>query len=149
MINKPFNELVIEDGKVLWIKNKKMHLSIKEISWKYICDHAGQNILAQGFFKPKKVVSPDKNLYGNVSGALSFGCNIAEVEVNTETGKVELLNVWSAYDVGQPINLMAVKGQIFGGICQGFGWALMENMKLSKKGQLLNSSFLDYQIPTT
>jgi len=149
IMDKPVKELQIDNNKVSWTKNKKIYLSIKEISWKYICDHAGQNIIAQGFFKPKKVEYPTKKLFGNISGALSFGCNVAEVEVNTETGKIELLNVWSAYDVGQPINLMAVKGQIYGGICQGFGWAIMENMKLDKKGKLINSSFLDYQIPTT
>jgi len=148
MMNKPIKELVIKNDAVVWIRDVTQRLSIKKIAWQYTCDNSGQNMLGQGFFKPE-VVCPDKNLYGNISGAYSFGCNIAEVEVNTETGEVKVLDVWSAYDVGQPINPMAVEGQIFGGINQGLGWALMEDMKYGKDGKLLNPTFLDYQIPTT
>ena len=149
MLKKPINELSMEDDSVVWLKNKINKLSIKEISWKYICDNAGQNLLAQGFFKTKGTQYPDKDLYGNVSTGLSFGCNAAEVKINIETGEIELVNVWSAFDVGQPINPIAVEGQIYGGICQGFGWAILEEMKLNKEGKLLNPSFLDYQIPTS
>ena len=148
MMNKSTEELIMKNDAVVWTRDVTQRLSIKKIAWQYTCDNAGQNMLGQGFFKPD-VVYPDKKLYGNISGAYSFGCNIAEVEVNTETGEVKVLDVWSAYDVGQPINPMAVEGQIFGGINQGLGWALMEDMKYGKDGKLLNPTFLDYQIPTT
>lgn len=148
IVNKPVRELAMSNDSVVWIKNEKVKVSIKEISWKYICDNAGQNLLAQGSFRPKNIVFPDEDFYGNYSGAYAYGGTVAEVEVDTRTGKVDLLNIWAAFDVGQPINPIALEGQIIGGAIQGFGWALMENLVINEEGKLLNPSLLDYQIPT-
>jgi CO/xanthine dehydrogenase Mo-binding subunit len=148
IMNKKEDELDMINNCIVWKKDIGEKISIRDVASEYAYDHAGLNILGQGFFKPKDVVSPNKDFYGNVSGGYSFGSNVAEVEVNICTGEVKLLNVWSAYDVGQPINPIAVEGQVFGGIIQGFGWALMEELEFNKEGKLINTDFLDYQIPT-
>ena len=73
---------------------------------------------------------------------------MAEVEVNTKTGQIKVSNIWAVHDVGQPINRLALEGQLQGGIAQGYGWAVMEHLKHNEKGKVANACFLDYQIPT-
>jgi carbon-monoxide dehydrogenase large subunit len=80
--------------------------------------------------------------------AYPTGAAVAEVEVDPETGAVELLRYLSVDDVGQPINPMILHGQVHGGIAQGAGQALSEHVVYSPdSGQLVTASFLDYGVP--
>ncbi len=148
MMNIPADQLKIKDGHVVWERDENRKVSYQEIAWQYVCDNSGEMLMAQGSFMPD-VEYPDEDDFGNISGGYAFACNIAEVEVNTETGEIDVNEMWGAYDVGQPINPAAVRGQICGGMGMGFGWAVMEDMKYDEDGQLMNPNFLDYQIPTT
>jgi aerobic carbon-monoxide dehydrogenase large subunit len=76
------------------------------------------------------------------SGA--YGC---EVEVDPETGKVEILSFCAADDFGNIVNPMIVEGQVQGGLAQGIGQALLENCVYDENGQLLSGSFMDYAMP--
>jgi CO/xanthine dehydrogenase Mo-binding subunit len=76
-----------------------------------------------------------------------YGTQIAEVEVNPDTGEVHLKRVWAAHDVGQAINPMHVEGQIQGAISQAQGWTLLEDFVM-EEGQLRTKSYADYLIPT-
>jgi xanthine dehydrogenase molybdenum-binding subunit len=78
----------------------------------------------------------------------SFITQIAEVEVNKETGEVKLLKFVCIQDVGQAANPLSLEGQIQGGAAQGLGWAIMEKM-IFHDGVLLNPSFMDYAMPTS
>jgi len=81
-------------------------------------------------------------------GNFPNGCQIAEVEIDLETGKVDLVNMVIVGDVGTVINPLLLKGQIHGGVTQGVGQALFENIVYeSGSGQLLSASFLDYTMP--
>jgi CO/xanthine dehydrogenase Mo-binding subunit len=82
----------------------------------------------------------------SISGIV-FGTHIVEVEVDEDTGKVEVINAVAAHDVGKAINPMLVEGQIEGGISQGLGYGLFEDL-VCKNGVVLNDSFLDYKIAT-
>jgi carbon-monoxide dehydrogenase large subunit len=76
------------------------------------------------------------------------GCQIAELEIDPETGVIELTRYTAVDDVGFELNPLLVKGQIMGGIAQGAGQALMEEIKYDPEtGQLLSGSFLDYTMP--
>lgn len=76
------------------------------------------------------------------------GCQIAEVEIDPETGNVELVGMHIVDDVGTVINPLLLEGQIHGGVAQGVGQALFENMVYDEKsGQLLTASFQDYCMP--
>ena len=81
-----------------------------------------------------------------VGGSFS-GC-IADVEVDPETGKVSILRFTSVQDAGRAIHPSYVEGQMQGGSAQGIGWALNEEYSMSPDGAMLNSSFLDYRMPT-
>ena len=76
-----------------------------------------------------------------------FGTHIAVVEIDTETGQVEILRYVAVDDVGNVINPMIVEGQLHGGIAQGIGQALWEGAVYSESGQLLTGELLDYAVP--
>jgi CO/xanthine dehydrogenase Mo-binding subunit len=77
-----------------------------------------------------------------------MGTHMVDVEVDTETGKVQILRYTAAQDVGRAIHPDYVEGQIQGGVAQGIGWALNEEYYYDKDGHLMNASYLDYRIPT-
>ncbi len=79
----------------------------------------------------------------------TFGGMIVDVEVDPETGKVQILRCTSFMDVGQAIHPSYAEGQLQGGVVQGIGWALWEEYFYSQDGTMLNSSFLDYRMPTS
>jgi carbon-monoxide dehydrogenase large subunit len=82
-------------------------------------------------------------------GAATFpnGCHIAEVEVDPETGVVELMKYVCVNDFGTVVNPLIVAGQLHGGVVQGVGQALMEMTVYDSDGQLLTGSFMDYAMP--
>ena len=79
----------------------------------------------------------------------SIGVHIVDVEVDVETGKVEILRYTAVQDAGKAIHPAYVEGQIQGGAVQGIGWALNEEYVYNDSGVMLNSSFLDYRMPTS
>ena len=78
----------------------------------------------------------------------AFALHIVDVEVDAETGKVDILRYTALQDVGKAIHPAYVEGQIQGGAVQGIGWALNEEYRFDDEGQMLNSTFLDYRMPT-
>jgi len=77
-----------------------------------------------------------------------FATHIVDVEVDPETGKVEILRYTATQDVGKAIHPDFVEGQIQGGVVQGIGWGLNEEYIYDDEGHLVNASFLDYRMPT-
>src|SRR5690242_18751648 len=75
------------------------------------------------------------------------GCHVAEVEVDPQTGFVELVNYSCVNDFGTLVNPMIVEGQLHGGVVQGIGQAYMEQAVYDEEGQLLTGSFMDYAMP--
>lgn len=80
--------------------------------------------------------------------AYVFGCQVAEVEVDTVTGEVQVLGIWAAHDVGRAINPRGVEGQIEGAVVQGMGQALMEDYH-TVEGVSTTDSFAKYILPTS
>ena len=75
------------------------------------------------------------------------GCHVAEVEVDPDTGVVEIVKYNSVNDFGTIINPLLVAGQVHGGVVQGIGQALMEKTAYDADGQLLTGSYMDYAMP--
>jgi CO/xanthine dehydrogenase Mo-binding subunit len=88
------------------------------------------------------------NLNPGGSGG-SYSANIVDVEVDAETGKVEILRYTAFQDAGTAIHPGYVEGQIQGGTSQGIGWALNEEYVMSEDGRMLNPTLLDYRMPTS
>ena len=79
----------------------------------------------------------------------SFSANIVDVEVDPETGKVEILRFTAVQDVGKAVHPSYVEGQMQGGSVQGIGWALNEEYFMGDNGTMKNSTLLDYRMPTS
>jgi CO/xanthine dehydrogenase Mo-binding subunit len=79
--------------------------------------------------------------------AYVFGAQVAEVEVDTVTGEVQVLGIWAAHDVGRAVNPQGVEGQIEGGVVQALGQGLMEDYKLAD-GHTTTHGFAKYILPT-
>ncbi len=98
----------------------------------------GEPLVERGAYTPRGK--------GLVTPAFSFGAQTAEVEVDQETGLVEVKKMCTAHDCGTVINPTSVEGQLEGSIHMGLGYALTENFVM-EKGKTLNTTFLDYKIP--
>ena len=98
------------------------------------------------FYEPSSEFQ-DKDYKGNVSGCYAFAAQAVEVEVDTLTGKVNVLNVHVGQDVGKVLNPLGLEGQIEGGVIMGMGYALSEEM-IFEDGYLRNPTFHDYKVPT-
>ena len=75
--------------------------------------------------------------------------HIVDVEVDLETGKVDILRYTTFLDAGKAVHPSYVEGQMQGGALQGIGWALNEEYYFTEDGTMANSSFLDYRMPTS
>ena len=101
--------------------------------------------MAEHFYDPP-TEEPDSSGHGNKSAAYAFAFHGAEVEVDEETGEVRVLRIIAAHDVGRVINPLGAQGQVEGGVAQGIGFAVMENL-FGDGGQRLYSNMQDYKIP--
>lgn len=140
----PVENLELKSGKIGPKDDWDKALTIKEIA-SYAAYTEGRIISGKGRFfdpeAPKFVRGEGSHGFPN----LVYGCQIAEVEVDTETGRVQVLKIVAAHDVGKALNPKGVEGQLEGGIVQGIGYALTEGV-IERDGRNLNPSFLDYKI---
>jgi 4-hydroxybenzoyl-CoA reductase alpha subunit len=123
------------------------YLPFNEVAVQATVSRHGAPVVGTGFYEPPTVLPDPETKYGNISPAYPFACQIAEVEVDPDTGQVTVTNFIGAHDVGRAINPMATEGQIRGGVTQGLGWTLMEDMAY-ENGKLINPDFVDYIVPS-
>ena len=127
-------DVEFEDGVFINRKNPEEKMSFKQLAGKLT--QTGGPITASATSNPR-VVAP------------AFAGNIVDVEVDPETGKVEILRFTVFQEAGQAAHPSYVEGQMQGGAVQGIGWALNEEYFYTEDGTLANSSFLDYRMPTS
>jgi len=108
----------------------------------------GVNPAAYGFFVPPRRYFDVNTGLGVSYPAYTFAATAVEVEVDLETGQVDVVKIWPAMDVGKAIDPLMVDGQIHGAISQGMGFALMEDLRLDG-GRVLNPNFTDYIVPSS
>lgn len=139
--------LDIDDGVFVNKESGEWLGSFKDVIRKLTNARSSRPFVATGYFTPNTVLPDPETNYGNLSPTYPFGAHIAEVEVDTETGKVEVVNYVAANDVGKAINPLLCSGQLEGGVHQGIGWALTEQI-IVRDGEVVNRNLLDYKIPT-
>jgi carbon-monoxide dehydrogenase large subunit len=88
-----------------------------------------------------------RHVHEAAPSAFPNGCHIAEVEIDPETGVVDVVRYTAVNDFGTVVNPMLVAGQLHGGVAQGIGQALMENVRYDEHGSLLTGSYMDYAMP--
>jgi len=131
-------ELMIRDRRIYIKGNPEKSVSVAEVTRNAIYNFDGEcaNISGKGSWEPKSSAPPTAAYF-------------AEVEVNTETGKVTVLKFVTAVDSGKAINPMMVEGQAEGGIAQGIGYALTEDYVFNQStGVVVTNNFDTYRIPS-
>lgn len=140
MLEASVSDVTLEDGKFSVAGSPQKAVAFADVA----ATANLSNTLAPGiepglettvFFEPDACVFP-------------FGTHIAVVEIDKETGDVELTRFVAVDDCGRQINPLLVQGQIHGGIAQGVGQAMWEGVEYDDDGQLLTSTFMDYAMPT-
>ena len=140
-------ELGIKDGYIFRNENPNDKLSYWELAERV--KERGDSLIAEASFFPHTDKPDSQTGQGEkVYVAYTFVTQIIEVEVDIDTGVVEVLNVYTAADIGKAINPKNVEGQIEGGTVQGIGMALMEEQVI-KEGITLNPDLTGYLIPTS
>src|SRR5947209_6981142 len=135
MLEASADDMELRDGKVM----------VKGVPEKFV---TLQQIAANSmrFGAPYEPVFGRGRSANRVSSPM-FTAHLAKVAVDPETGEVRVLDYIAAQDVGRAINPAEVEGQIHGGVVQGIGWALFEEMVYDESGQLLTSTLMDYALP--
>jgi CO/xanthine dehydrogenase Mo-binding subunit len=109
---------------------------------------SGVELDVEGTFTAPKCEYDHETSQGTTYLQFTYGAVTAEVEVDTETGKVQVTKITTAYDIGKAINPLGVEGQIEGGTIQGLGYGIMENL-IHVDGVVQNPNLGDYYIPTS
>ena len=133
MLDCGTEEVVFERGQVRRV-NSQQTVSLTEISYKAQC---GSNTAAEATVTHSSPVSPPPYMVGMV-----------EIELDRRTGKVDIIDYMAVVDCGTPVNPALARIQAEGGIVQGIGHTLMENVTYDQRGRPIESSFMQYKLPT-
>ncbi len=126
-------------------ENPELQVTLEEILRAAHYREQGTMVVEEAFYDPPNEMLDARTGRGNMSCTYIFGVQGAEVAVDLETGVVKVLRLAAAHDVGQVLNQQTIKGQIYGAVVQGLGYALSEEYR-THKGRNLNPNFLDYKI---
>jgi len=140
-------ELVLSEGNVLDRATGQRLESIGKIIRGLHFGARNELVMTTDFYEPPSTAPDDKHM-GNISPCYAFGTHVAEVEVDLDLGVIKVLRITAAHDVGRVINRLGIEGQVEGGIAQGIGYCLTEELK-TEAGRILNPSFTDYKLCTT
>lgn len=144
---KTYPEMYFEGGYVVPHGDHDARLSFAELA--RIAEELGEKLDAEGCYFPITTApDPETGQGERIYMSYTFVTQIAEVEVDTGTGRVDVLRIVTAPDVGQAIHPQNVEGQIEGGTVMGIGMALSEEIAYNAEGYLLNHDLSTYLIPT-
>ena len=139
MLDANADDMEFEDGSFN-VTNSNQSLSFAEVAFaayvpaKYPLDELEPGLSEKAFYDPPNFTYP-------------AGAHVCEVEVDPETGVVEVVQFVAVDDFGNIVNPMIVEGQVHGGLAQGIGQALLEHGVYDDTGQLLSGSYMDYTMP--
>ncbi len=139
------DELDLAGGYLFESENPSNRVAIKDVLAEG--RKRGYSLEASSLFQPRTVTQDENGLSPRAFITYLFASHAAEVLVDVETGEVSVQRVVAVHDVGKAINPQLVEGQIEGGVTQGLGMVLMEEV-VRREGRLLNANFTDYLLPT-
>ena len=138
-------EVAFGNGETYNLQHPSQRIAFKDLAYEMYM--RGIPPAEYGFIKARRGVPDPQTGQGDPYAAYTFGCTIAEVEVDLETGQVEVLKLIPGVAAGKIIQPAVVKGQVYGCGMLGLGYALTERV-LRREGKMLNPTYIDYLIPT-
>jgi xanthine dehydrogenase molybdenum-binding subunit len=146
-LDLPADQLDLRGGKVVRERDGEVLKDLGKVIRSLHFGKQGNMVVAEHYYEPPSEAQ-DREFKGDVSPAYAFATQVAEVEVDTETGVVRVLRITAAHDVGRVINRMGIEGQVHGGVVMGLGYALSEEL-LIEEGKVANPSFREYKLITS
>lgn len=148
----PADGLVCRDGRVFPRQDPARGIAYKDLALGYTFPNGnsiGGPVIGHGRYIATGLTNLDPETgQGRPAQFWTYGAHAVEIEVDTETGEIEVLKIATALDAGKVLNPLLCRGQVVGGIVQGLGSAVLEGFRFDDKGRLLNPNFVDYKIPT-
>jgi carbon-monoxide dehydrogenase large subunit len=133
-------DLILSDGRVVARGAPERFLSFAELARLALPGPALKSGIPPGI--------SEEDFFATDKRPFPYGVHVASVDVDKETGKIEILDYLVTEDVGRKINPMIIEGQMAGGLAQGIGGALLEEFVYNEDGQPLATTFMDYLMPT-
>lgn len=127
-------ELILHSEHIVFKENKEIALPLSTVL--DVCAKDGISLKEDYTFHIDKMTYP-------------YGTHAVEIEIDPGTGKLNILKYYIGYDIGKAVNPLLVDGQLIGGMAQGLGGTLYEELAYDNIGQLITGSFMDYLIPTS
>ena len=140
------DQLEIDEGHIRKRDQHDIKVTIAQMAGLHIWRHDGEGLQVSATWDAKTEMHGD--VHGNIAPAHSFAAQAVEVEVDTQTGRVTVIDSFVSDDCGKAFNLTAIHGQTNGASVQAMGWALYEQLQL-ENGRLMNGNFADYNMPTS
>lgn len=144
-LNVPQDKLVFRHREIYSSEDRSVKMTYPELMGEM--KRLGKLALGSGAYNPRTTGLNAEDMFGVPFEVYSYAATIVDLEVDVETGLVDVLNVVSAHDVGTAVNRQAVEGQVEGGVVMGTGFALMEKIE-TKDGRITNPVFSKYLLAT-
>jgi xanthine dehydrogenase molybdenum-binding subunit len=145
-IGQPAESLDLHGGFVIDKTSGKKFTELSKLIRSLHFSERAELVMTTFYYEPPSK-HQDRAFKGDVSAAYAWATQVAEIEVDTQTGIVRLLKITGAHDVGRVLNRLGIEGQIEGGIVMGQGYALTENL-IVEDGRVRNPNFRDYKLVT-
>ncbi|MEK9687880.1 MAG: molybdopterin cofactor-binding domain-containing protein [Gammaproteobacteria bacterium] len=148
LLNVKPDQLEARDKKIQVLGFPSRFLPISQVA-QHAETNVGKPAIGSSSYNPPTVEMDPETGQGKPFNTYVYATQIAEVEVDDETGEVVVKRIVAVHDCGQPINPMLVEGQIQGGISMGVGYALQEEILFDDKGKQINPNLTNYIMPTS
>ncbi len=145
MIGCPEASLIFKDNAITSTIEGSRTLGFGELAAE--CFQKGISLFAHGWYKAPSTTWDENTGQGDAYYTYVYGANLAEVEVDTKTGQVKVTRFISSHDVGRTLNMGGAKGQVFGGVAMGLGYALLEDYA-EENAVPTPANFDEYLLPT-
>ncbi len=152
VLRAPEHDLICEDERVYVRHTPDQGLSYRQLALGYTYENGnsiGGPVIGRGKYIAQGLTHLDPETgQGKAALEWTYGAHGIEIEIDTETGEIEVVSISSAFDVGKVIHEAMCVTQVQGGVLQGLGSGLFEGFRFDEEGRMLNPSFVDYKIPT-
>jgi xanthine dehydrogenase molybdenum-binding subunit len=146
-VGVPAAELDVRRSKIVRASDGEVLTDLGKVIRALHFAEKGDVVVTHHYYEPPSVMQ-DREYKGNVSPAYAFATQVAEVEVDLETGVVKVIRMTAVHDIGRVINRMGAEGQVHGGVVMGLGYALSEELQV-ERGRVTNPSFREYKLITS
>lgn len=146
MLERPVSDLDVKEGVIFSLSDPSVTMGFNEAARKFFVDKGP--LIGKGSYTPPKLGGKFKGAAVGTSPAYSFCAQVSEVEIDEETGVIDVLDVWDVHDCGMVINPGLLHGQVHGALFMGLGESIWEQVLFDKNGKILNPNLAEYRLPT-